>query len=175
MSVASYCRQPASTIEPGESLRSAAQRMEKEGMGCLLVASRDQPMGVLTDRDLALRVLAEGRDPEATCARDVLWRSVTTIRDTASLADASASMARHGLRRLPVVDEESALLGVIAADDVLRVVASEVVARWRWPVWPAPRYPMEPRPRARSGRARPPSGPPATTTKTWCACPPRPA
>ncbi len=128
MSVASYCRQPASTVEPDESLRSAAQRMEKEGMGCLVVASGDQPMGVLTDRDLALRVLAEGRDAEATCARDVLRRSVTTIRDTASLADASASMARHGLRRLPVVDEGGALLGVIAADDVLRVVASEVVA-----------------------------------------------
>jgi len=128
MSVASYCRRPASTIEPDESLRSAAQRIEKEGMGCLVVASGDKPIGVLTDRDLTLRVLAEGRDPEATCVRDVLRRSVTTIRDTASLAEASASMGRHGVRRLPVVDGEGAMLGVVAADDVLRVVASEVEA-----------------------------------------------
>ena len=128
MSVARYCRRPASTIAPDESLRNAAQRIEKEGMGCLVVASEDRPMGVLTDRDLALRVLAEGRDPAATSVRDVLRRSATTIRETASLADASASMCREGVRRLPVVDEEGALLGVLAAGDVLRVVAGEVEA-----------------------------------------------
>jgi predicted transcriptional regulator len=127
MSVGSYCQGSVCNALPGETLRTAAQRMEKEGMGSLVVVEEDRPVGVLTDRDLVLHVLAGRRDANEARVRDAVARPAVTIRADASLPDATDLMRRRRLRRLPVVDSEGSLVGVITADDVVRLLAEEVM------------------------------------------------
>lgn len=127
MSVGSYCQGSVCNALPDETLRTAAQRMEKEGMGSLVVVEEDRPVGVLTDRDLVLHVLAGRRDANEARVRDAVARPAVTIRADASLPDATDLMRRRRLRRLPVVDSEGSLVGVITADDVVRLLAEEVM------------------------------------------------
>lgn len=126
MSVGSYCRRGVATAEPDETLRAAAQRMEKEGVGSLVVIDEDRPVGVLTDRDIVLRVVAEGGDPDETRVRSALGRPAVTIDAEARLADAAERMMRRRVRRLPVVDQEERVVGLVATDDLVRLLAEEI-------------------------------------------------
>ncbi len=127
MPVGDYCRQPVQTVHPDEPLRAAARRMRDEGVGALVVVHEDRRVaGVLTDRDLALQVLREGRDPDATPVRALVAREPVVVHADAPLALVAGMMRRRGVRRLPVVDRSERLVGVIAADDVLRLLAREL-------------------------------------------------
>lgn len=125
MSIASYCSTPACTATPDESIRAAAQRMEKAGIGLLAVTEHGRLVGVLTDRDVALHVVAEGRDPAVARIRDAMSRPPVGIAGDASLKDALGQMASHRVRRLPVADG-ARLEGVISADDLALLVAREI-------------------------------------------------
>jgi CBS domain-containing protein len=126
MSIRNLAVRRAQTAERSLSLRAAAQQMQKQGVGCLVVVDGKRPIGVVTDRDIALHVLVGRRDAGLVHVGEIASRPVRTIRDTASIADAAQSMRRHGLRRLPVVDEQGELMGVLSHDDLLRAVATEV-------------------------------------------------
>lgn len=125
MSVGQYARK-ALTISPEETVRSAAQRMEKDGVGCLIVAQNDRPQGIVTDRDIALRVLRQKLDPGAVKVWEVMQRPLVHVSADAPLPDAMQTMRKHGLRRLPVVDPYGNLEGVITLDDMLRLIATEL-------------------------------------------------
>ncbi len=114
------------TIEPSETARTAAQRMEKNGIGCLVVVSGKKPVGIVTDRDLALHILAGKRDAGLVRIGEVAARSPVTVTEGASVAEVARTMRKHGVRRLPVVDEQGELVGVAVLDDLLRLVASEI-------------------------------------------------
>jgi len=126
MSVGSYSQRSVCTAKPDETLRAVAQRMEKEGTGSLVVVEEDRAVGVLTDRDLVLHVLAGRRDAGETRVRDAVQRSAFTIGGDARLTDATNLMRRHRLRRLPVVEAEGRVVGMISADDVVRLLAEEI-------------------------------------------------
>ncbi len=126
MPVGSYCRRSPCTANPEETLQTAARRMEKEGVGLLVVVEEGRPIGVLTDRDVALEAVAELRDPETTRVEDAMTPRPVTIAVDASVAEALKRMHGDGIRRLPVVDAENRTIGVIAADDFVRLVAEEV-------------------------------------------------
>jgi len=121
MPVSSYCRRKVCLVMPDESLEIAAQRMEREGVGLLVVVAEGRPIGVLTDRDVTLQLLA----PVERVA-DAMSRKPLTVRADAPLSEAMALMSRHGVRRLPVVDATGHSLGVIASDDLVRLLASEI-------------------------------------------------
>jgi len=114
------------TAELTLSARSAAQQMQKQGIGCLVVVEGKKPIGMVTDRDLALYVLVGKRDAGMVRLGDVAARPALTIPDTASIADAAQMMRRHGLRRLPVVDQKGELVALLSQDDLLRALATEV-------------------------------------------------
>jgi len=122
--------------------------MEKEGVGTLLAMEGERPVGILTDRDIALH---EDRNARVLAA---MSESPVTIRADASISDVAATMGTRGLRRLPVVDADERIVGLIAADDVLRLLARELdglaaVAAAQLPPEPAP-----------AGEAGPPAGSP---------------
>ena len=114
------------TAEPDLTARSAAQQMEKQGVGCLVVVDGGKPIGVVTDRDLALYVLVGKRDPGLIRVGEIAARRPVTISDSASIGDAARTLRRHGVRRLPVVDEKGTLVGLVSGDDLLRALATEV-------------------------------------------------
>jgi CBS domain-containing protein len=122
MSVRLYSRVSVCTAASDEAIRVAAERMEKEGVGMLVVVDDGRPVGVLTDRDVALCDNAEAHVAQAMSA------PALTMRSDASVADAAAQMGRRSVRRMPLVGADRRLAGLIAADDILRLVASEISA-----------------------------------------------
>jgi len=126
MPIGAYARRTAHTASPEDTARAAAQRMEKEGIGCLVVVEDERPVGILTDRDLALRLLREKLDAGAVRVRELMRAPVVTICGEESLEVALRTLRTAAVRRLPVVDAEGKLVGILTADDLLRLVATEL-------------------------------------------------
>ena len=106
---------------PDESVAKVAQLMKKEDIGPVLVINNEQDktlVGIVTDRDLALKVVGEGRDPKNTKVGDVMTGKVVTIRSEDSVENAMKAMAQYQLRRIPVVDQAGLLVGIISQADV---------------------------------------------------------
>lgn len=106
---------------PDDAVVDVARLMRAQDIGSIpVVATHDSQrlVGVVTDRDLAVRVIAEGRDPRETAVRDVMSLQPVTCRDTDIYQQALQAMGEHQVRRIPVVDAEGRLAGIIAQADV---------------------------------------------------------
>ena len=106
---------------PNDAVARAAQLMKNENIGPIPVIENEQTkklVGIVTDRDLALRVVADGRDPKSTKVEEVMTRKVVTCRPDDDLQKALDAMSEHQLRRIPVVDDDNKLVGIIAQADV---------------------------------------------------------
>ena len=106
------------SIDTDKSVAYAAKMMRDEDVGIAPIVEGDRLVGVLTDRDIAVRVVAEGRDPEQVKVTEVASRDVVTLDPQQDLDEALRLMARHQVRRLPVVEEDGRLVGVLAQADV---------------------------------------------------------
>lgn len=117
-------------VEAHTSVREAARLMEGDDVGSLPVVDKQgsaRLLGVLTDRDIALRVVAAGRDPETTSVSEVASREVLTITPDDDLDDALTKMARAQVRRLPVVIGDGELVGILSQADLPRVTKEKNV------------------------------------------------
>src|SRR5690348_4731219 len=94
------------TLESGSSVMEAARLMRDEDVGIVPVVEGEKLVGTITDRDIAIRVVAEGRSPESTTVGEVSSRELVTIDPEQDLDEALRLMARHQVRRLPVVEED---------------------------------------------------------------------
>jgi CBS domain-containing protein len=106
------------SIDADKPVSYAAKMMRDEDVGLAPVVEGDRLVGTLTDRDIAVRVVAEGRDAESTTVREVASRDVVTVNPEHGLDEALRLMAEHQVRRLPVVEENGRLVGVVAQADV---------------------------------------------------------
>jgi len=127
------CSKEVATVEPKASLREAAALMRERHVGALVVVETAQgktrPVGIVTDRDIVVAVLAvPGARPEGIRAGDVMPATLVTADDTDGVFEALQKMAHHGVRRLPVIDAGGALVGIVTADDLLRVLATELAS-----------------------------------------------
>jgi CBS domain-containing protein len=107
------------TIQADRPAAEAAKLMKDADAGMIPVMDNGTLLGTVTDRDIALRVVAEGKDPQSTPVREVASKKVVTIEPDADLDEALQLMAKHQVRRLPVV-EGGRLVGVLAQADVAR-------------------------------------------------------
>jgi CBS domain-containing protein len=105
-------------VEPERRVRELAEIMRDEHVGCIPVISGNQLSGMITDRDIVCRLVAEGRDPDESLARDIMTRPVHTCRADEPLADAAQTMEDQQVRRLPVVEEGGKVVGLLTADDL---------------------------------------------------------
>ena len=105
------------TIEPNTTAREAARIMKNEDVGSLPIVEDGRLVGMITDRDLTVRVLAEGKDLD-TPVSEIASKDVVTIDPQQSLEEAARLMAQHQIRRLPVVEEDGKLVGILAQADV---------------------------------------------------------
>ena len=127
MAIHEFARRNPATATADETVREAARRMDARGVGCLVVVDADnRPIGMLTDRDLVLRVLRRRRDPELTKVSEVMHVEVTAVTEDAPLERALGRMHQEAMRRVPVVDHRGRLTGIFAADDALQLLASEL-------------------------------------------------
>jgi len=133
MKVGNICKRNVVTALPTDDLTKAAQLMRSEHVGYIVVVEPEiedgsfRPIGVLTDRDIVIEVVAADGDPKALTIADVMTAKPVAIADSAPLATALAEMRRIGVRRLPVVGHRGQLVGIVSLDDVINSVASELM------------------------------------------------
>lgn len=108
------------TVKPGDSIVDAAKLMRGEDAGIAPIVEGDRLVGVVTDRDIAIRVVAAGRDPQETKVEEIASLTLVTIDPEQDLDEALRLMAEHQVRRLPVVEEDGRLVGIVAQADVAR-------------------------------------------------------
>jgi signal-transduction protein with cAMP-binding, CBS, and nucleotidyltransferase domain len=127
MSVGRICSRCTHLAGPEESVLVAADRMKDENVGTLLVVDADRrPVGILTDRDLAVRVVAPGLDARATTVGQVMTAHPRWVGEETPIEDAVAAMRGLAVRRMPVVDGDGRLAGIVSVDDVLELVTEEL-------------------------------------------------
>ncbi|HTT11532.1 MAG TPA: CBS domain-containing protein [Burkholderiaceae bacterium] len=130
MRIGEICTREVVYCTRATAVAEAAQLMRNNHVGDLIVVDQRDgclfPVGIVTDRDLVLEVLAENVDPATVKAGDVMGPDLATVRDTDVVYDAIATMRSKGIRRLPVVDARGCLVGVLTADDVAEFLAEEL-------------------------------------------------
>jgi len=126
MSIESLLRRPVQTLPPDASCREAAQLLRDEGVGCVVISEDERPLGIVTDRDLVVRVMASGRDPDKTPIRDVMSGEPVFLADERGIDQVVATMRQERIRRIPIVDAEGRLEGVVTLDDLLPLLARQL-------------------------------------------------
>lgn len=121
---------------PGDSVGQAARIMRREHVGSVPVVTDDRRrelIGILTDRDLAVKIVGESRDANRTNVYDVMTRTVIACRDDDDASTAAMAMEEHQIRRVPVVDYSGQLIGIISHGDVsLRALPPKAIVRHLW-------------------------------------------
>ena len=105
-------------IDPNASIREAAKRMKSEDIGALPVGENDRLIGMVTDRDIAIRGVAEDRTPDATTVRDVMSEKIFYCFEDDDIEDAAQCMAENQVRRLPILNRDKRLTGIISLADI---------------------------------------------------------
>ena len=116
------------TAAPSLSLTEAAMLMKQEDVGSVPIVDGERLVGMLTDRDIVVRGIADGSDPHAIKAGDIASRDVVSVRPDDDLDEALRLMAQHQVRRLPVVDDGH-LVGVVAQADVAHEAKDKAVGQ----------------------------------------------
>jgi CBS domain-containing protein len=109
------------SVAPSTTIAEAARFMRENDVGSIPIVEGDQLWGTITDRDITTRAVAEGRDPQSTTVGEFASRDLVTIDPQQNLDEALALMAKHQVRRLPVVEEDGRLVGIVAQADVAQL------------------------------------------------------
>lgn len=131
MGIGSWCEHSVVTCHRDTPVLTLARLMRDQHVGDVVVVDdvlggRPLPVGIVTDRDLVVRVLAKNVPPETLVAGDLVVHGLVTVRDDEEVGQAVWCMRTSGVRRLPVVDGEGGLVGVLTADDVTRHLAEKL-------------------------------------------------
>jgi len=130
MRIGEICIRDVVHVERGTSVQEAARLMRSEHVGDVIVVDQGGrgllPVGIVTDRDIVVQVTAVGLDPASLAAGDIMTMDLVTAPEDQDLFETLEQMRRHSIRRLPVVDKMGCLVGVIAADDVLELLAMQL-------------------------------------------------
>jgi CBS domain-containing protein len=105
-------------VETSTPITEAAKLLKAENVGSLPVTEGDRLVGMVTDRDIVVRVVAEGKDVQSATVGEIASRDLVTIDPQQDLDEALRLMAKHQVRRLPVVEEDGRLVGILAQADV---------------------------------------------------------
>ena len=114
-------------VTPQTPLSEAAELMASEDIGSLPVLDGEQLAGMVTDRDIVVRAIAKGKDPRGMPVSEVASRKLVTVHADDDLSDALKLMASQQVRRLPVVDEDNRLVGVLAQADIAATANEKTV------------------------------------------------
>lgn len=130
MTVGFYCNREVVIVSRDTAVGEVAVIMRHQHVGDVVVVEerggKRYPVGIVTDRDLVLEVMAQGLGLGQVTAGDLVTESLIVVEESASLDEALTRMRTHGVRRLPVVDVTGMLVGVLAMDDVVGILADQV-------------------------------------------------
>jgi CBS domain-containing protein len=126
MSVGRICTRDVDLAHRDESIQAAAERMHSHNVGTLVVLlPSGEPVGILTDRDVTVRVVAQGKDPYQTTVGEVMTACPRVVKEDTPIESALGLMRTGPFRRIPVVDAEGKLVGLLSLDDILDLLTEE--------------------------------------------------
>ena len=126
MSLQNFCQRPVVTISPEQTIAEACRLLRDKNVGCLVATEQEQLRGILTDRDIALKVTGEKKDPQQTRVRDVMTARPTSIAVNKTLHDLTTLMHSRHVRRIPIVDQGDKVVGMVTLDDLLILLGEEL-------------------------------------------------
>lgn len=126
MSLQNFCRRPVVTIGTDKSVIEACQLMREKNIGCLLVEEGGKLRGILTDRDIALKVAGDKKDPQMTKVGAVMTNNPVCISVDRELRDLTALMHAYHVRRVPIVNGMDHALGIVTLDDLIALFGDEM-------------------------------------------------
>ncbi len=131
MSVGEVCNREVVVVEQGADAGEAARLMREFHVGDLVVVERrdemNVPIGIVTDRDLVVEVLAQGIDATSVSVHDLMVQPLQTAQEDDDLLDTLQRMRSMGLRRMPVINVDGALEGILTVDDILDILSEELM------------------------------------------------
>jgi CBS domain-containing protein len=131
MKVKDVMHQGVTWVSPTTSVAEIAKRMRDGDIGAVPVGENDRLVGMVTDRDITCRALADGRDPASLTARDVMSSPILYCREEDGIEDAARYMEQHQVRRLPVINAKKRMVGMLSLGDlshrVPHALAGEVI------------------------------------------------
>jgi len=128
MKVKDVMTRGAECVRPEATLQEAAQKMKSLDVGPLPVCDNDRLVGMLTDRDITVRAVAEGKDPRATRVRDAMTEGISYCFEDDDVADAARVMKERQVRRLVVLDRNKRLAGIVSLGDLAVETGDEHLA-----------------------------------------------
>jgi CBS domain-containing protein len=126
MNLGQQFRSEVVTIEPAAPLAEAVSRMASQGVGAVVAVQGRRVAGILTDRDVAL-ALGQGKATAQTPVKDVMTKDVVTIWEDQGIYDATQYFIGRGFRRLPIVNRDNELVGIVTFDDLVSLLAHELI------------------------------------------------
>jgi len=130
MSIGELCNREVVVIKTDASISEAVKLMRQYNVGDIVVVAQrgihSVPVGILTDRDLVIEIMAKEVDPQSVTVGDVMSTTLVTAREEEELVDVVHRMRNKGVRRVPIVNEQGGLEGIIAVDDVLSLLAEQI-------------------------------------------------
>ena len=128
MPISDLCAKNLISLEPSASLQFAAQLMKKNNIGGIVVLEsngKDKPVGILTDRDIVLSVVAENL-PLTTKVEQVMSKNIIKVNESEGIATVIDKMANEGVRRMIIVNDAGTARGIVTSDDILQLMAREL-------------------------------------------------
>jgi CBS domain-containing protein len=126
MNIGALVRRKPETVEPRTSCAEAARVMRDLGVGTVVVVEQRRPLGMLTDRDLVVRVIAADLDPDDVTVAEAMSDQPIFVAESCDVTAALGLMRDLAIRRVAVVDEQRELVGVVSLDDVLLTLAQDL-------------------------------------------------
>ena len=126
MTVGEVMTSPVEVVHPSDTVRTAAEKMRALNVGSIPVCEEDRPLGVITDRDIVVRALALGHDPDTSSVSEVMSDVVQSCTPDTRIEDAAQTMKEHQIRRLVVVDDEQALVGIVSLGDLAQAASDHL-------------------------------------------------
>lgn len=126
MTVLDVARTGVMTAPSDQTAGNLASVMREENVGSVIIEEDDAPVGIVTDRDLVLHVLEPREDPTEVTAEDIMTETLVTVQGDDGVFEATATMFENDVRRLPVVDENGDLAGIVTLDDMLVLLSTEM-------------------------------------------------
>ena len=126
MSLQNYCQKPVIRVAPDTNITEACQLMEQNNIGCLIAEREGRLCGIVTDRDIALRVAGAKRDPDKTLVRDIMTPDPVRISVDKDLRQLTAMMHAYHVRRVPIVNGFDTTLGIVTLDDLIAQLGDEM-------------------------------------------------
>ena len=129
MNVKEVMKANASIVTPSMSVREAAEKMSQEQVGFLPVGEDDRLQGTITDRDIVLKAVSQGKDPQSTHIKDVFTSKLVYCSEDQDLDEVARMMGDNQIRRMPVINADKRLVGVISIGDMAQHLSQDTACK----------------------------------------------